>query len=72
MNQIFTANQMYIRKFPGMAARYLDRLGAGAFGLPAASRGMAAATDSLPRFEGAAEQWRRASRFTWQSRCGRK
>ena len=46
--QVFDENQFYIRKFPGKAAKYLDRLGASDFGLPAVSKGKAAATQHVP------------------------
>lgn len=55
--QVFDENQFYIRKFPGKAAKYLDRLGASDFGLSAVSKGKAAATQYVPRFTGTAGEW---------------
>lgn len=57
--QVFTENQFYIRKFPQKAAKYLDRLGAADFGLESATKCQKRASQDLPKYEGAAQEWYR-------------
>ncbi len=58
--EVFTANQFYIKKFPGKAAKLLDNLGAKDYGLPSYSNAKKAATAEAPKFEGTAEQFKAA------------
>lgn len=50
--EVFTANQFYIKKFPGKAAKLLDQLGPADFNLPSYSNAKKAAVADLPEFQG--------------------
>lgn len=54
---VFDANQMYIRKFPQMAAKYLDKLGAADFNLKGISKCKQEAPTELPKYDEGAGQW---------------
>lgn len=51
IGQIFIANQQYIHKFPDMASKLLNELGASEFGLPSYSNAKKTALTNLPSFE---------------------
>ncbi len=55
--EVFTANQMYIRKFPDQAASLVGKLHANHYGLPSFGKRLAAATDSLPGFKESPSGW---------------
>lgn len=57
LGQVFTDNQQYIRKFPGKAAKYLDRIGASDFGLPSATKAQKEAAEAAPKYSGTADEW---------------
>ncbi len=58
--EVFTENQMYIRKFPAKAAKHLDRLGAADYSLPAVTKAQQIqATQPAPLYKGTPEEWRR-------------
>ena len=50
--EIFTANQMYIRKFPDRAASLLGKLHCQHYGLPSFGKRLAAATREFVPFSG--------------------
>lgn len=52
--EIFTANQQYARKFPGKAAKFLDKLKASDYGLQAYSQAKKAGTMEAPEYDGTA------------------
>jgi SPP1 gp7 family putative phage head morphogenesis protein len=54
LGQVFTANQQYVRKFPGNASRDLRKLGYANYGLPSYSNAKKAASVTLPEFTGEA------------------
>lgn len=53
--EVFTANQMYIRKFPTMAASYLNKLTFEKWGLDPVLKLMKAAENKTPVFSGTAD-----------------
>jgi len=57
IGQIFTENQFYIRKFPGQAARYLNRLTYEQWGLPSVEKMRQQAADNLTAYRGTAAEW---------------
>ena len=50
--EVFTADQQYIRKFPGKANKALNNLGAADYNLPSYSNAKGAATQKAPVYEG--------------------
>lgn len=52
--EIFTANQQYVNKFPGKAAKLLNKLKASDYGLKAYSQAKKVATEEAPVYEGTA------------------
>lgn len=57
IGKIFTANQQYVHKFPGMASKELNTLGAGHFNLPSYSKLKKAATAEAPEFTSTVDAW---------------
>ncbi|MCD8081885.1 MAG: minor capsid protein [Bacteroides sp.] len=55
--EVFAADQMYIRKFPDMAAKYLGKLGHKEYGLPSFAARTKAATTTLTGFTGEPADW---------------
>ena len=55
--EIFTANQMYIRKFPDRAASLLGKLHCQHYGLPSFGKRLAAATREFVPFTGDPAEW---------------
>lgn len=55
--EVFTANQMYIRKFPDRAASLVGKLYCSHYGLPSFGKRLAAATESLQEFTGKPSEW---------------
>lgn len=55
--EVFGANQMYIRKFPGKAAKYLGKLYYNDYGLDSFGKKMEAANTPAPKYEGEAGDW---------------
>lgn len=55
--EVFTANQQYIRKFEGKAAKMLNDLGPADFGLKQYSQAKKVATEAMPVFDGTASQF---------------
>lgn len=63
--EVFTANQMYIRKFPDRAASLVGKLYCGHYGLPSFGKCISAAAESLPSFTGDPTEWfAKNTRFT--------
>ncbi|MGB4776140.1 MAG: PBECR2 nuclease fold domain-containing protein, partial [Daejeonella sp.] len=59
--EVFTANQFYIKKFPGKAAKILDDLGADAYGLKSYSQAKKVAKTDLPVYNGNADDFLEAN-----------
>lgn len=57
LQQVFPANQMYIRKFPNNAAKYLDKLNFKNYGLDPYTKCVARATEPTPKYDGTADEW---------------
>lgn len=57
LNEVFSANQMYVRKFPQNAAKYLDKLNFKSYGLPPYTQCLKQATQAVPPYTGTAEAW---------------
>lgn len=57
VGEIFVANQQYIRKFPKMAAKRINALGAPEYGLQQYSQAKKTATVPAPKFEGNVTDW---------------
>lgn len=57
IREVFTANQQYTHKFPGMASKLINRLGAADFNLQQYSNAKKAANAEAPKFEGAITDW---------------
>lgn len=55
--EVFTANQMYIRKFPDRAASLVGKLYSQHYGLPSFGKRLAAAVESFQEFTGDAAAW---------------
>lgn len=55
--EIFTANQMYIRKFPDRAASFLGKLHCQHYGLPSFGKRLAAAIQEFAPFTGDPSDW---------------
>ena len=55
--EVFTANQMYIRKFPDRAASLIGKLYCQHYNLPSFGKRLAAATESFRPFTGDATEW---------------
>lgn len=55
--EVFTANQMYVRKFPDRAAALVGKLYCQHYGLPSFGKRLAAATESFRPFTGDAAAW---------------
>ena len=55
--EVFTANQMYIKKFPRRAASLVGGLYAGHYGLDSFSKRLGRATDAFQEFRGDAAGW---------------
>lgn len=55
--EVFTANQMYIRKFPDRAASLVGKLYSSHYGLPSFGKCLAGATESLQEFTGKPSEW---------------
>ncbi len=55
--EVFTANQMYIRKFPDRAASLVGKLYCQHYGLPSFGKRLVAATESFRPFTGDAAAW---------------
>lgn len=55
--EVFSANQMYIRKFPGKAAKYLNKLGPADFNLNSIAKTQKRATKEMPAYQGTAQEW---------------
>lgn len=55
--EVFTANQMYVRKFPDRAATLVGKLYCQHYGLPSFGKRLAAATESFRPFTGDAATW---------------
>ena len=55
--EVFTANQMYIRKFPDRAASLVGKLYCQHYGLPSFGKRLTAATESFRPFAGDAAAW---------------
>lgn len=55
--EVFTANQMYIRKFPDRAAALVGKLYSQHYGLPPFGKRLAAAVESFQAFTGNAAKW---------------
>ena len=63
--EVFTANQMYIRKFPDRAAALAGKLYCQHYGLPSFGKRLAMATKSLTEFTGKPSEWfAKNNRFT--------
>lgn len=56
LGEVFTANQMYIRKFAGNASKYLDKLNHASYGLPAHHK-IQASRKEMPKYSGEAGSW---------------
>src|SRR3546814_18996786 len=56
LGEVFTAGQMYIRKFAGNASNYLDQLNHASYGLPT-HQTIQASRKELPIYSGAAGTW---------------
>ncbi len=56
-SEIFTANQMYIRKFPDRASSMLGQLHYQHYGLPSFGKRLAGATEQLREFSGDPARW---------------
>lgn len=57
ISEIFTANQQYVTKQPGKAARLLNSLKASDYGLPSYSNARKVATANLPEYSGKPSQF---------------
>lgn len=55
--EVFTANQMYVRKFPDRAASLVGKLYCQHYGLPSFGKRLAAATESFRSFTGDPNVW---------------
>ena len=55
--EVFTANQMYIRKFPDRAATLVGKLYCQHYGLPSFGKRLAAATEVFRAFDGNSDEW---------------
>lgn len=55
--EVFTANQMYIRKFPDRAASLVGKLYCQHYGLPSFGKRLAAATEVFRAFDGNPTEW---------------
>lgn len=57
IREVFTANQQYVHKFPGMSNKLLNKLGAADFKLPQYSNAKKVATTEAPKFESNVSDW---------------
>lgn len=55
--QVFTANQMYVRKFPGKAAKPIAALKDSDYGLNGVSTVIKNASETIKKYEGTAREW---------------
>jgi SPP1 gp7 family putative phage head morphogenesis protein len=55
--EIFSANQMYIKKFPTKASKYLGKLFYNDWNLPEIRKAVNSATESIPAFTGKPNDW---------------
>lgn len=55
--EVFTANQMYIRKFPDRAASLVGKLYCGHYGLPTFGKCLDMAAESFPAYAGKPSEW---------------
>lgn len=57
IQQVFPANQMYIRKFPQNASKYLDKLTYKSYGLDPYTKCITKASEPAPKYDGSADEW---------------
>jgi hypothetical protein len=57
LKQVFTSNQMYMKKFPGKASKGLTDLLAPDYGLKSISTEMKTALNAVSKYEGEAQAW---------------
>ncbi len=55
--EVFTANQMYIKKFPSLATKYLNKLTYNHYGLNHIAKLTSTAKVQMPEYAGTAEAW---------------
>lgn len=57
LQEVFVANQMYVRKFPQNAAKHLDKLNFKSYGLPPYTQCIKQATEAVPPYAQEAKSW---------------
>jgi len=57
LKQVFTENQMYVKKFPGKASKGISNLTAHDYNLPSINSGTKAASGAVAKYNGEAEAW---------------
>lgn len=57
VGEVFTQNQFYIRRFQDKASKLLGKLYYNDWGLDSFGKRLAAATETMPQYEGTAEAW---------------
>lgn len=57
IGEVFTANQQYVHKFPGMSSKLINKLGASDFNLLQYSNAKKIATEELPEFKNTVSEW---------------
>lgn len=57
LKQVFTENQMYVKKFPGKASKGISNLTAPDYNLPSINSGTKAAYGAVAKYNGEAEAW---------------
>lgn len=64
IGEVFTADQFYVNKFPGKAAKHLEELKPSDYGLKSYSQAKRAATDVMPLHEGSIDDFFKTGALT--------